>query len=167
MVKSNKQPRSGKLTIERPFLWYGSSIRPAAGKKGGNLPPRGKYGTEKTSAQGKAPRKSPASAGAEGWTSLLKSGPQFPENKKTGGERCPRLLACCVCTMLIRLFYSSAALDSLLTSLEAELSLLSTALLVSELLSSLAEDSVSEAEEAPLRVLSLTKEESFTVFMAD
>ena len=65
--------------------------------------------------------------------------------------------------MLIRLFYSSAALDSLLTSLEAELSLLSTALLVSELLSSLAED----AEEAPLRVLSLTKEESFTVFMAD
>ena len=116
---------------------------------------------------GEAPRKSPASAGAEGWTSLLKSGPQFPENKKTGGERYPRLLACCVCTMLIRLFYSSAALDSLLTSLEAELSLLSTALLVSELLSSLAEDSVSEAEEAPLRVLSLTKEESFTVFMAD
>lgn len=89
------------------------------------------------------------------------------ESKKTGGERYPRLLACCVCTMLIRLFYSSAALDSLLTSLEAELSLLSTALLVSELLSSLAEDSVSEAEEAPLRVLSLTKEESFTVFMAD
>ena len=44
-------------------MWYGSSIRPAAGKKRGNLPPRGKYGTEKTSAQGKVSRKSPANDG--------------------------------------------------------------------------------------------------------